>query len=543
MIIVYAIFLILAGLGILIYGMSLFSRALEASMGHSLNYRFMRVASHPYQSYFLSAILTCLTQKSILVSNMIMNYVNIGTFSLRSSIPFILGLSFGNAISILLLIFQGFNLAIVLSLCCFIGALINLLGRSEKSHNIAKAFVGFGMLFLGLQLVSTYEEELFAVESIFSLMEHLNYPVLIILFAFLFSLVTTSNFAGLTILASLVASGPISVEVACVGMLTVAIGSAVSNCFYATPGQTTEAKRVVAGHILVHFLGFVILSPLYYTGVYQWLYSGLNGNIVLTLIIVHIVQMTLPILLVPFGGVCAKFLRLVVRERKGDTDPSKEFMLPDTMIETFSTGYLGILNSTKKILTKGSDIQNTILVRIKDNKDMRGINGDIQGVSKAIKISNNAILRMTSRINSDDIQKANVLVNIFNDLSYLNERAKKLSAIGAEMVKKPRLLSKEEINKLCALNEHLATLTKLDIALIDDILNGKTIDSEGLKCVLEYNKEIYNMIQEHRREVYEEYRTSKQYPEGDAYFTALVNFETVNTSLENIAIKLGILSG
>lgn len=81
------------------------------------------------------------------------------------------------------------------------------------------------------------------------------------------------------------------------------------------------------------------------------------------------------------------------------------------------------------------------------------------------------------------------------------------------------------------------------MALIDDIIGGKTIDSEGLKCVLEYNKQIYDIIQKHRKEVYLEYRSNGHYPEGNAYFNALVNFENVNTSLENIAIKLGILSG
>ena len=116
--IVSIIVLMLAGLGLLLYGMSMFSRALESCMGHSLGNRFMKVANSPIKSYFFSAIMTFATQKSTLVSGMIMNYVNYGTISLRQSLPFVLGLSFGNTISIILMIFQGLNLTRFLTLLC-----------------------------------------------------------------------------------------------------------------------------------------------------------------------------------------------------------------------------------------------------------------------------------------------------------------------------------------------------------------------------------------------------------------------------------------
>lgn len=543
MAIFYIIVLILAGLGILLYGMSLFSRALESTMGHSLNNKFMRVSTHPYRSYFLSAVLTFLTQKSTLVSGMIMNYVNIGTISLRQSIPFVLGLSFGNALSVLLLIFQGLNLTAILTICCFIGAVLNLFARTEKNQNIAKALVGFGMLFLGIELVGIYSKELFGVESIFGFLEHINYPIVIILLSFLFSLATTSNFASITILASLVMSGPVQIEVAVLGLLSVALGTALASYLYTVPGQGVDARRVATQHIFAHLFGFVVLGALYFTGVYQWLFASLGGNVFLTLIIVHIVQMVLPIVLVPFRGLIEKFLRMIVRDKKNDRDPSKEFILPDTVLDTFSTGYLALLQSTQKLMQKNSDIETTILRRLSEGKDMRGIMGEVQGLNKAIKICNNAVLRMSARINEKELQKSNILVNIFSDLTYLADRTKKLAQLGGEVSKKPKSLSKEDVSKLLALVGYLDSLNKLDIALIDDIIAGKTIDSEGLKCVLEYNKFIYEIIQEQRKEVYLEYRSNGRYPEGNAYFNALVNFENVNTSLENIAIKLGILSG
>lgn len=539
----YVVIFILAGLGILLYGMSLFSRSLESCMGTSLNTRFMKVSNHPFSSYLFGALLTFFSQKSTLVSAMIMNYVNIGTISLKKSIPFILGLSFGNALSIILMIFQGFNLTAILTVCCFVGAVINLFVRSEKAQNIAKALVGFGMLFLGIELVGTYAEQLFATESIFNFIDFINYPIIIMLLAFAFSFATTSNFASLTILVSLVVTGPVKIEDAALGMLAVALGTALASYMFTVAGQGAEGKRVAVGHILAHLFGFVVLGCLYFTGVYQWLYAILGQNALLTLIIVHIVQMVLPMALIPCSGIMAKILRVIVPDKRGTVDPNKEFFLPDAMLDNFGTGYPALLDSVKKLLLKGNSIQNNILKKISEGKDMRGVNGEIQLLTKSIKISNNAVLRMTSKINESELQKTNVLVHIFNDLYYLAERAKKLAAIGAEVAKKPRSLNKAEIQKLLTLGECLENLTNLDIALIDDMIAGKIIDSEALKCVLESNKYIFEVIQEQRKEVYLEFRNNGHYPEGNAYFNALVNLENVNTSLENIAIKLGILSG
>lgn len=541
--IVSIIVLMLAGLGLLLYGMSMFSRALESCMGHSLGNKFMKASSSPIKSYLFSAVMTFATQKSTLVSGMIMNYVNYGTISLHKSLPFVLGLSFGNTLSIVLLIFQGLNLTRFLTLLCFVGAVINLLFRQEKMHNIAKALMGFGMLFLGLDLVGQYATQLFETESMFNFFKSINFPVVIMLLAFVFSFVTTSNFASLTLLAVLVEANIINIEVASLGMLTVAVGTAIASYLYTVPGQGREARMVAVGHIVAHTFGFIVMVPLYFTGVYGWLFGVMGANTFMTLIIVHMVQMTLPIVLLPFCGTLEKFLRLIVRQKKNDPDPSKEFFLPDTTLDTFSTGYIALLNSAKKLLEKNLVVQDDILDRMGQGKDMRGVNGSIQGLNKAIKISNNAVLRLTSKIGDGEIHKLNVLVNIFSDIQYLVERSKKLADLASEVAKKPRGITAEQVSRLQELYNQLDSLTKLVIGIADDLIAGKIIDSDALKIVLDTNKQIYNNIQAQRRDVYTDYKNRGAYPDSNAYFNALGIFENVNTSLENISIKLGILSG
>ncbi len=541
--IVSIVVLMLAGLGLLLYGMYMFSHALEACMGQSLGNRFMKVADSPIRSYFFSAIMTFATQKSTMVSGMIMNYVNYGTISLKKSLPFVLGLSFGNAISIILMIFQGLNITRFLSLLCFVGAVINLLFRQEKMHNIAKALVGFGMLFLGIDLVGQYATMLFEMDGIFDFFQKINYPVVIMLLALVFSFITTSNFASLTLLAAFVSAGIVSVDTAVLGMLAVSIGTSLASYVYTVPGQGSEARMVAVGHIIAHLFGVILLLPLYFAGVYTWLFGVLGNNVFMTLIIVHMVQMTLPILLLPLCGVLEKMLRRVVPQKKNSRDSSRAFIIPDTTLETFSTGYLALLNSVKLLLQKNQKINDDILDRMGQGKDMRGISGSIMGLNKAIKISNNAVLRLTSKVGETELHKTNVLVNIFNDIQYLADRSKKLMDMANEIAKKPRGMSAEQVGELQNLLNLINGVVGLVNALCDDVIANKPVDSDALKLVLDANKQIYAVLQKQRRAVYNDYKDRGAYPDNNAYFNALGIFENTNTALENIAIKLGILSG
>ena len=535
-----------AGLGILLYGMSLFSNALEAVLGYRLNNKFMQVAKSPVKSYFFSAMLTFCTQKTTLVNGMIMDYVNVGTISLRQSLPMVLGLSFGNMLSAILMIFQDLNLTTYLTILCFVGAIVNLFVKTSKAQLIAKALVGFGMLFLGIELVGTYAGQIFQIDAVFNFISSINFPIVIMIVSFVFAIFTTSTFATITFIASLVGvagAGPVGIESAVMGMLAGGVGTAVADYIYTAPGQDTDAKRVALYHLFAHFFGFVIMAPFYFTGWYTDLFHAIGDNALLTLILVHMMQMFLPILLLPFGKIMEKMLVAIMPEKKKKKDPYADFVLSDSVISVFGVGYIALLQSTKRILTMNAELQMDILTKIENKKDMRGIKGRIQGLDKAIRITNNAALRMTPKASKENMQKANTLVNIFSDLHYLLDRSRKLSEMGNDIAKKPRAITQKQSNALLKVSNELNNLIKMDCDLIDKLINNQDIGNDGLKGIMSYNKKIGSLLHKLRKEVYSDYRKNGHLPESNTYFTILRNLEDFNASLDNITVKLGILSG
>ena len=539
--VVSLVVLTLAGLGILLYGMSIFSRALETTLGSRFGKNFSSIATSPIRSYLVGGGLTFLTQKVTLVCGMIMGFVDVGTISQRQSIAFILGISFGSALSMILMMFQGFNLTLFLTLFCIIGAFCALFICTSRGQKVAEALIGFGMLFLGIELVGTYSTEIFQIESVYNFLSAIGHPLVVILIGFLISLLTTSTFASLTVLGALV--GPISIESAFLGMLAIAVGSGLSDYIYTVAGQSVEAKRVVTFHVLFRVFSFVIFFPLYFSPVITWLYDGLGENAILTLIIVHMVQMTIPsLILLPFSKPLSSLMDKIVRVKKSAEDNYSEFILPDNVVNVFSVGFPSLLKSTRRLLEINRDLNLQLLTRITEKKDIRGLSGKLKGFEKVIKITSNTTIRMSSKVGESELPKINNLLNILNDISYLADRSSKLYSIGTDIVKKNKVLGDQQSRSVTKIFDEMGAFYHQDIVLIESLLNGQNIDNKQLKSALECNKRVFSLCQKNKKSTFSEYRKTGHYPRGSDTYFALINIlEDINADLANISVKLGII--
>lgn len=540
------IILALAGLGVLLYGMTLFSRSLETSLGSKFNKKFSTVAKSPLKSYLVGGVMTFITQKTTLVCSMVMGFVEVGTITSRQSIAFILGVSFGNALSIILMMFQGFNLTTILTILCLFGAIFTLFFKTEKMQHLGQALVGFGMLFVGIELVGSYATQIFEIPAVFDFLSKLNHPLFVILIGFVISFLTTSTFASLTVLSALVGvagAGPISIESAFLGMMAVAIGTALSDYVYTISGQSVEGKRVITFHLLFRVFAFVLMVPLYFTPLVSMLFEALGQNVIMTLIIAHMVQMTIPsIILLPFEGGLAKMMTKIVRDKKGKDNIYAEFLPSENALAVFGVGYPYLLQSTKKLLVLSEQLQSDLLTRITEKREMRGILGRIKGLEKVIKVTQNGAIRMSTKASEAELPKINVLLNILNDVNYLNGRSHKLYNYGSDLLKKSKPLTDKQNVSLGKIFDEIKNLNQMNINLIDALIAGQNMNSKMVKEVMVLNKKIFALCQKFKKTTYNDYVKSRRMVEDDLYFSIILAFEDINTDLANISLKLGILS-
>ncbi len=547
--VLYMVIIALAGLGILLYGMSLFSRSFETVLGSSFGKHFTRVANSTVRSYLVSSGLTFATQKATLACGMIMGFVDVGTISQRQSIAFVLGISFGSALSMVLMMFEGLNLTLYLSLLCLIGALISLFFTSQKAKLLGQALVGFGMLFLGIELVGRYSAEIFALSNVYNFLSSISSPIVVIVIGLVISFLTTSTFASLTVLVALVGAtagaGPISIDTAFLGMLAVGVGCALSDFVYTISGQTIEAKRVATFHLLFRIFSFLILFWLYFTPFTSAIYNAFNENATMTLIVVHMVQMTIPsLILLPFTKYLSEMMIKIMPAKKSKDDIYSEFSLPDSAVAVFSVGYPSLLKSTKKLLEMMRDLQAQLVTRIVEKKDTRGLSGKLKGLNKVIKITSNNAIRLSSKAGESQLPKINVLLNILNDILYLSDRAGILYSEGSEVLKKTKNLYDKQSKELIKIFEEINNLYVLDSDLIESLMNGENLENKVLKSAMESNKRIFSLCQKVKKSTFSEYRKTGHYSHNNDLFFSIVSiFEDINADLVNISVKLGVLSG
>ena len=99
--------------------------------------------------------ITMLIQSSGATTVMVVSFVNAGLLSLSQSVGIIFGANIGTTITAWIVAFFGFNFKIsALAIPLFgIGFFLTSIKRLQK-QNIGEAIMGFGLLFLGLDLLS-----------------------------------------------------------------------------------------------------------------------------------------------------------------------------------------------------------------------------------------------------------------------------------------------------------------------------------------------------------------------------------------------------
>ncbi len=541
---VLPIVLAIAGLGILLYGVYLFGLALEPMMNSNIGRKFSALSARPVSGYLFSGGLTFLSQKGTLNCKMLTSLVDMGSLSQRQALPYILGTSLGSGLCLILMMFQGLNVTIYLSLLCLIGAIINMCFKTSFANNLAKGLMGFGMIFLGVHLIGDGAKKILAEPAVYDFVVSIATPLTFIVMGFLLGLITTSSFASVTVLASfMIPSGTISFSAVCLGMLAVGAGTALADLIYSISGHSAESKRVLIFHVFSRWVGALLFSLLYFTSFFDSLYLSFAENAVITLSFVYLVELCLiSLIFLPFTKYFSPLLTKLFPFKKLKNNGMREFLIAENAVEVYGVGYPAVLNSTTKLLNMISLAQLKMLDRI-ENGEINGSLGEIKRIEKALRITENTMMRLSKNVGMNDLSKLNILRNVLSDINYLSQSTLKLYDLGTDLIREHKSLTKEEVSNLKILFEEVNKQFSMCGNMLNEIVAGNKIKNAQLKLMLIENKQVFGMCQKMKTDFFTNYRKNGKYPLGnDANFTCFSIVENINTSLTNIAVKLGILS-
>ncbi|MDE0863820.1 MAG: Na/Pi cotransporter family protein [Rubripirellula sp.] len=349
---------LLGGLGIFLLGMKHMSDGMQAIAGSGLRRLISFVTNNRIMATIVGIVVTSVVQSSSVTTVMVVGFVNSGVMELSQAIGVIMGANIGTTITgwILVLKIGKYGMPLL-----GIATFFFLFSKSDRWRYWAMAFLGVGMVFVGLEFMKeacAFIKDLPQFESSFKVFTADTY-VGVLKCALAGCLLTTlvqSSSATLGITISLASQGVIGYDTAAALVLGENVGTTIT-AFLASLGATSNARRAAYFHIIFNLIGvfWITLVFHWYIALIKTLFAddlimGADGtypNITAAIAATHtIFNVANTLLFLPFLPFFVRLLNRIVPSKGYKEKPR----LTDLDMRLLETPLLAIEQSRKEIV-------------------------------------------------------------------------------------------------------------------------------------------------------------------------------------------------
>ena len=250
------------GLGLFLFGMKLMGDGLEMAAGSKLRGMIERLTKNKYMGALVGLVVTAVIQSSSATTVMVVGFVNAGLMNLAQAVGVIMGANIGTTVTGVMI---AINLTAIAPLAVLIGVvMISFIKRNSVKH-IGQIIAGFGILFMGMKMMSTAMEPLSESEVFTSLMTSFSNPLLGVLVGLVFTAIIQSSSASVGVLQALGAAGAITLPSAIYVIYGQNIGTCVT-ALISSVGTSKTARRTAVVHLMFNVFGavlFIVISMLF----------------------------------------------------------------------------------------------------------------------------------------------------------------------------------------------------------------------------------------------------------------------------------------
>ena len=249
---------LLGGLALFLYGMQMMSSGLEAAAGSKMKLILERLTANRFLGVLVGAGITAVIQSSSATTVMVVGFVNSGMMTLNQAVWIIMGANIGTTITGQLI---ALDVGALAPLFAFIGVAMVVFVKMPRAHHIGQIMAGLGVLFIGMEMMSSSMMPLRDSQAFVDLMTRFSNPLLGIAVGALFTALIQSSSASVGILQALATSGAISFS----SSVFILFGQKIGTCItavLASIGTSRSAKRATIIHLMFNIIGTVLFTIL-----------------------------------------------------------------------------------------------------------------------------------------------------------------------------------------------------------------------------------------------------------------------------------------
>ncbi len=258
--------LMLGGVAVFMFGMKQMSSGLEQSAGSGIRNLFRKVNKNRVFNYGIGIGATALVQSSSASSIMTVGLAHAKIVSVKQGSGFILGAKVGTTLTAFIFALSGiskggFSISSVFASIAFVGVIIIFSTSNETLNKIAPFLIGFGMLFIGLEVM---EVAIGGADSTLSIQlskvfryEIMQNPILLVILGILFTAIIQSSTAATGVFIAFLATGVIqSIDQSFFLVMGANIGTC-SDGIMASLSTNAYGKRIALFHLITSVIGAV----------------------------------------------------------------------------------------------------------------------------------------------------------------------------------------------------------------------------------------------------------------------------------------------
>lgn len=340
---------LIAGIGVFLIACKMMSSNLESLSSNKLKALFAKTSKNKLIGVGIGTVATAAIQSSGATTVMVIGFVNAGIMTLMQAATIIFGANIGTTITgqIVALGMFGANTistTIVFSALAGIGAFIMMFAKKDVVQKIGGILAGFGMLFVGLNMMSGSMEEFAMLDSVKHFLASISNPMLLVLIGTVLTAVIQSSSVMTSLAITMVFTGLINLDQG----IYLTMGSNIGSCavaIIAGIGSGTNAKRTALIHLIFNIMGVVVFMLIgmimreaskgaitFGTLFAKMFPNALNTQLAMFHTIFNVITV---VLILPFTNLLVKLVSKLIPERKkADQDAPRLFYIDEHLLTT-----------------------------------------------------------------------------------------------------------------------------------------------------------------------------------------------------------------
>ncbi|MBE5747343.1 MAG: Na/Pi cotransporter family protein [Clostridiales bacterium] len=532
-----AVLLLLAGVGVFIAGMNMLGDGLEKSAGGGLKRLLGKISGNRFAGVGVGAGATAIIQSSSATSVMVIGFVNAGIMTLFQATAIIMGANIGTTITGILVSLKSLPIADFAMVLAFIGVMMMFI-KKDKAKQIGGILCGFGLIFVGLDLMGSSLKKCDALNDFFKdLFTKIDFPLLLILCGALFTALIQSSSAATGIFISMVGSGALSLDVA----LFLVLGSNIGTCITAVlacMGAGVNAKRTALIHLSFNVIGTVIFTALLWplrAYAVQWL-TQIPGGEEMQLAWFHVIfNVSTTLLLLPFIKQLVAMATKIIPERKAEEDNRRLKYVDERLLTTPPVAIMQV----KKEVEYMADLAKANLEKsFEANFGVaKEYESEIAERESTINFTNKTLTRflikLSPLVDNQNEKRIGAYFHVLNDLERIGDHAENFGEIASEMQEKGLAFSSVAVEELKTMQEKVLRM----FAIATEVFDGR--NAEKLTELTALENEVDALKRELTANHYKRLADGECKIEHSPYFSSTVaGLERVADHLVNVGYSI-----